>query len=96
MIDPHEAEQLVYNWCIKESRGSRSARALAAIYASMYMDQVPMLRFIDLRTLDDIRLRWAIALIQGYVEGKLRVPLPRALALVALYDLISSETGLES
>jgi hypothetical protein len=60
------------------------------------MDQVTLLRFSDLRTLDDIRLEWAIALIQGYVEGKLRVPLSRALALVALYDLISSETGLES
>lgn len=94
MINPCEAEQLVYSWCTGESRGTRSARALAAIYASTHMDQVPLVRFIDLRTLDDTRLEWAMALIQGYVEGTLVVPLPRAVALVALYDLISSETTL--
>ena len=46
---------------------------------------------MDLRTLDDIRLEWAMALIQGYVEGKLNIPWPRAVALVALYDLIPPE-----
>lgn len=91
MIDPKEAEKLVYNWCTCESRGTTSARALAAIYASAYLDHVPLLRFMDLRTLDDIRLEWAIALIQGYVEGKLNIPWPRAVALVALYDLIPPE-----
>ena len=94
MIDANEAEKRIYNWCTSESRGTASARALAAIYASTYMDQMPLLRFIDLRTLDDIRLEWAMALIQGYVEGKVTVPWPRAVALVALYDLLPLETDL--
>ena len=91
MIDPSEAERLVYDWCTCKSRGTNSARALASIYASTYLEQTPLLRFIDLRTLDDIRFEWAMALIQGYVEGKLRIPWPRAVALVALYDLIPLE-----
>ena len=91
MIDPREAEKLVYDWCTCESRGTTSARALAAIYASAYLDHVPLLRFMDLRTLDDIRLEWAMTLIQGYVEGKLNIPWPRAVALMALYDLIPPE-----
>jgi hypothetical protein len=91
MIDPKEVEKLVYEWCTRESRGTTSARALAAVYASAYLDHVPLLRFMDLRTLDDIRLEWAMALIQGYVEGKLHIPWPRAVALVALYDLIPPE-----
>jgi hypothetical protein len=91
MIAPHEAEQLVYDWCTCESRGTGSARALAAIYASTYLDETPLLRFGELRTLDDVRLEWALALIQGYVEGSVRIPWPRAVALVALYDLLPLE-----
>ena len=71
MIEPREAEKLVYDWCTRVSRGTTSARALAAIYASAYMDHVPLLRFMDLRTLDDVRLEWALSLIEGYVEGEL-------------------------
>lgn len=91
MIAPHEAEQLVYDWCICESRGTRSARVLAAIYVSIYLDETPLLRFGELRTLDDVRLEWALALIQGYVEGRVRIPWPRAVALVAIYDLLPLE-----
>jgi hypothetical protein len=91
MIEPREAEKLVYDWCTRVSRGTTSARALAAIYASAYMDHVPLLRFMDLRTLDDVRLEWALSLIEGYVEGKLQISWPRAVALVALYDLIPPE-----
>jgi hypothetical protein len=92
MISPSEAERLVYDWCTYHSRGTTSARALAAVYASTYMDYTPLLRFTDLRTLDDVRFEWAIALLRGYVEGRLKVPWPRAVALVALYDLIPAET----
>jgi hypothetical protein len=55
------------------------------------MDHVPLLRFMDLRTLDDVRLEWALSLIEGYVEGELQISWPRAIALVALYDLIPPE-----
>jgi hypothetical protein len=34
-----------------------------------------------------------MALIQGYVEGTVTVPWPRAVALVALYNLIPDEIG---
>ncbi len=95
MIDSNEAEGLVYRWCTREARGSHSARALAAIYASTYMDEARMLQFIDLKVLDDTRFEWAMALIQGYVEGTLVVPWPRAVALVALYELIPEEFEIE-
>lgn len=91
MIDPREAEKLVYEWCTRESRGAPSARALAAIYASSYLEHMPLLRFMELRALDDVRLEWALALIRGYVEGKVNVPWPRAVALAALYDLTASD-----
>lgn len=91
MVDPSQVERLVYNWCTTESRGTESARALAAIYASLYMDQARLLRFIDLQALDDIRLEWALTLIKGYVEGEISVPWARAVALVALYDLLPEE-----
>ena len=91
MSNVTEVERLVYNWCTSESRGTDSARALATIYASTYLDGARLLRFADLRALDDIRLKWALTLIQGYVEGTVRVPWPRAVALVALYDLIPDE-----
>ena len=91
MIDAAEAESLVYDWCTSEARGSPSAAALAAVYASTYMDGARLLRFCNLRTLDDTRLEWALALIHGYVEGGLQVPWARAVALVALYELFPSE-----
>ena len=94
MIDPIEAEALVYAWCTREGRGTPSARALAAVYASTYLDGSRLLRFIDLRTLDDTRLQWAITLIKGYVEGGIVVPWARAVALVALYDLIPDEADM--
>lgn len=91
MVDSSQVERLVYNWCTNESRGSDAARALAAVYASIYMDQMSLLRFEDMRSLDNTRLEWALALIKGYVEGTVKVPWPRAVALVALYDLIPEE-----
>lgn len=91
MTDATELERLVYDWCTSESRGTDSARALAAVYASTYMDELRLLRFADLRALDDIRLKWALAMIQGYVEGRVMVPWPKAVALVALYDLFPDE-----
>jgi|APFre7841882590_1041340.scaffolds.fasta_scaffold21436_2 hypothetical protein len=93
MTDTTEVEKLVYDWCTSESRGTDSARALAAVYASTYIDGSRLLRFADLRALDDIRFGWAMALIQGYVEGTVTVPWPRAVALVALYNLIPDEIG---
>ena len=96
MVDPNEIESLVYRWCTGEARGSHSARALAAVYAGTYMDQARMLRFTDLRVLDDTRFEWAMILIRGYVEGTLAVPWPRAVALVALYDLIPEASEMES
>ena len=93
MKDATDVEKLVYDWCTNESRGTASARALAAVYASTYMDGSRLLRFADLRVLDDIRLAWAIAMIKGYVEGTISVPWPRAVALVALYDLIPDESN---
>ncbi len=47
MIEPREAEKLVYEWCTCESRGTTSARALATVYASSYLDHVPLLRFME-------------------------------------------------
>jgi hypothetical protein len=91
MIDPVKAEALIYAWCTREARGSPSARALAAVYASTYLDSARLLRFTDLRVLDDTRLQWAITLIKGYVEQAIVVPWARAVALVALYDLIPDE-----
>lgn len=91
MIDPREAERLVYHWCTREARSTPSARALAAIYASTYMEDARLLRFTDLRSLDDTRLNWALTLVRGYVEGDLEVPWPRAVALVALYELLPME-----
>lgn len=91
MIDPAETERLVYHWCTREARNTPSATALAAIYASTYMEDARLLRFLDLRALDDIRLEWAISLIRAYVEGRLEVPWPRAVALVALYELFPGE-----
>lgn len=93
MIDPTEAERLVYEWCTRQARGARSARALAAIYASTYMDEYHLMKFQDLRALDATRMTWAISLIRGYVEQSYSVPWPRAVALVALYDLIPEETN---
>ncbi len=87
MVSAVEAEQLVYRWCTGEARGTHSAQALAAVYASTYIDDARILRFADLRSLDDTRLEWALALIRGYVEGDVQVPWSRALALVALYEL---------
>lgn len=94
-MDPREVERLVYVWCTQEARGTPSARALAAVYASTYMDNARLLHFQDLRALDDTRMAWALALIRGYVEGALRVPWARAVALVALYDLIPPESESE-
>lgn len=91
MADPLQIERLVYNWCTREARGSPSGRALAAVYASTYIDGVPLVCFRELRTLDDTRMKWAVTLIHGYVEGTLRVPWARAVALVALYDLMPTE-----
>ena len=91
MIDVTEVEGLVYNWCTRDARGSPSAQALAAVYASTYMNSARLLRFSNLRALDDTRLEWALALIRGYVEGSLTVPWPRAVALVALYELFPTE-----
>ena len=82
-----EAEQCAYRWCTKEARGSHSARTLAAVYASIYMDQACLLRFADLRVLDDTRFEWAMTLIRGYVEGAINVPWDKVVALSALYDL---------
>lgn len=86
-ISPAQAERCAYRWCTGEARGSPSARALAAVYASAYLDGARLLRFADLRVLDDERLEWALALIRGYVEGALDVPWARAVALAALYEL---------
>ncbi len=90
-LDTQAVEPLVYNWCTAEARGTPSARALAAIYASSYLEDAPLLRFADLRSLDDTRFGWAMSLIKGYVEGRVKVPWARAVALVALYDLIPAE-----
>lgn len=91
MVDPAEAEKLIYNWCTCEARGSPSAQALAAVYASTYMDGSRLLRMSNLRVLDDKRLDWALALIRGYVDGVVTIPWARAVALVALYDLFPAE-----
>jgi hypothetical protein len=82
-----EVEQLIYRWCTSEARGTHSAQALAAIYASTYMDGARLLRLADLRALDDIRLEWALTLLRAYVQGNIKVPWARAVALIALYDL---------
>ena len=82
-----EAERRTYHWCTGEGRGSHSARALAAVYASTYLDGARLLRFADLRALDDEHLGWALTLIRAYVEGALSVPWARAVALAALYEL---------
>ncbi len=95
MTGIQDIESHVYDWCTREARGSPSARALAAIYASTYMDSVPLVNFRDLRALDDTRMDWAVKLIRGYVEGSVQVPWPRAVALVALYDLIPIEPEAE-
>lgn len=86
-LSPVEVERRAYRWCTGEARGSHSARALAAVYASTYLDGARLLRFADLKVLDDERLEWALALIRGYVAGGLRVPWARAVALAALYEL---------
>ncbi len=91
MVSPVEVESLAYAWCTGEARGTPSARALAAVYASTYMDGARLLRFTDLRALDDTRLQWAMTLIKAYVEDGIVVPWPRAVALVALYDLIPDD-----
>lgn len=87
MLSPAQAERLVYRWCTGEARGSHSARTLAAVYASTYLDETRLWRLSDLRVLDDERLEWALTLIRGYVEGRLHIPWARAVALAALYDL---------
>ncbi len=86
-LDAAAVERLVYAWCTGEARGSPSARALAAIYASSHMDEARLLRFSDLRALDETRLSWALAMIRAHAEGVLAVPWPRAVALAALYEL---------
>jgi hypothetical protein len=87
VISPADAERHAYRWCTGEARGSHSARALAAVYASTYLNGARLLRFADLKVLDDERLEWALALIRGYVEGGMEVPWARAVALAALYEL---------
>ncbi|TCO80445.1 hypothetical protein EV699_11489 [Plasticicumulans lactativorans] len=91
--DMQMVERLVYDWCTSEARGTHSARALAAVYASCYMDESNLIRLADLRALDETRLNWALALVRGYVESRLAVPWPRAVALVALYDLMPAEAA---
>lgn len=91
MVNAVEAEQLVYCWCTGEARGTHSAQALAAVYASTYNDDARILRFADLRSLDDIRLDWALALIRGYVEGDLHIPWARVVALSALYEIYPTD-----
>jgi hypothetical protein len=91
MNDSADVEQLIYRWCTSEARGSHSAQALAAIYASTYMDGARLLRFADLRALDDERLEWAVTLLRGYVQGAVKVPWARAVALVALYELYPND-----
>ena len=51
-MDPAIVERFVYDWCTAEARGTPSARALAAIYASTYMADARLLGFVDLRALD--------------------------------------------
>ena len=92
MLSGAEAERLVYQWCTSEARGTLSAQALAAVYASTYMDGARLLRFVDLKTLDDERLEWAIALLKGYVDGHIDVPWSRAMALMALYELYPNDS----
>ncbi|HMV38689.1 hypothetical protein [Plasticicumulans sp.] len=92
-MDPAIVERFVYDWCTAEARGTPSARALAAIYASTYMADARLLGFVDLRALDETRLNWALNLIRAYVEGDFTAPWPRAVALCALYDLIPAEAA---
>lgn len=82
-----EAEQNIYRWCTGEARGSLSAQTLAKIYVSICLDQVRLIRFSDLRVLDDIRLEWALTLMRAYVEGAVTVPWDKVIDLMTLYDL---------
>ena len=86
-----DVEQQIYRWCTSEARGTHSAQALAAVYASTYVDGARLLRFADLRALDEERLEWALALLRGYVQGAIKVPWTRAIALIALYELYPDE-----
>ena len=90
--DPREIERLVYHWCTQAARGTPSARALAAVYASTYMDSLALVRFSDLKALDDTRMEWALSLMRAHITGTLQVPWARAVALVALYDLLPQES----
>lgn len=86
-LTPDQAERRIYQWCTGEARGSLSARTLAAVYASTYLDNARLWHLADLKVLDDERLEWALTLIRGYVEGRLHIPWARAIALASLYDL---------
>ena len=92
MTDINEVERQVYRWCTCEARGTHSARTLAAIYAGIYMEEARLFCLQDFKSLDDTRLEWAISLLRGYTEGRLSVPWSRAVALLALYELVP-ETG---
>lgn len=86
-MNAEEAARYTYDWCTKEARGTSSARTLAEIYVSTYMDKIRLIRFTDLRALDDPQREWALTLIREYSEGKFHATYDRAMELVDLYSL---------
>lgn len=86
-MNAEEAATRIYEWCTGEGKATSSARTLAEIYVSTYMDKVRLMRFADLKTLDDSQREWALTLIQGYSEGIYHATYDRAMELADLYSL---------
>ncbi len=87
MIPITQAENVVYEWCTQKAKGSSSAHTLALIYVNTYMDTAHLLRLSELRALETPQREWAMALIQGYVEGWFSAPRGRALELMEWYGM---------
>lgn len=86
-MNVEEAATRIYEWCSGEGKKTRSAHTLAELYVSTYMDKVRLLRFADLKALDDPQREWALILIKGYSEGKYHATYDRAMELADLYSL---------
>lgn len=86
-MNAEETAKRVYEWCTQEARGTSSARTLAEIYVCTYMDKVRLMRFADLKALDESQRDWALTLIREYSEGKFHTTYDRAMELADLYSL---------
>lgn len=81
-----DAEQLIFNWCTREARGTESARILASLYIFCHVADDPRLLSLgDPRLLDVSQRKWADVLIQGCIQKGFNMPHDRVLILKEIY-----------